>query len=503
MTLANFVAWDTGERQILTARNGLVVERRAMAPGEAVPDGATDLAGKTLAPAYIDNHCHILPTGLDLQKLHLGACATHAEVLEAVRQRHADRPDGWLLAVHYDQNRTGGGVHLTRHDLDAISGTRPILLRHVNGHASVANTAALETAGVRPGEPDPDGGRFGRDAAGALDGTLFEDAHDRVTGAAPAPTRSEMVQAILAAADRMADLGIGCASDMMTGRFGLIDELHAYREASERGARIRFRLYVQWANRFGPRAASEAEIAEAEVAMDPTRCRVAGIKLFADGAIGSATAAIYGRYSGEPAAGFRLSRHARPATSEGEAEVSGQLIYRPEKLKQRVLTADAAGYQVAIHAIGDYATDLVMDAYEACGDGARHRIEHAMILSDAQIERMARLGCFCTMQPEFLLRFGHAYRLQLGPERAARLKRARSVWDAGIPLSFSSDRPIVPGDPADGIRTAVHRPEGFDPGEAVTHEEAHAAYTAEAARANGDPVPALQPGDWADWRVVP
>jgi len=157
-------------------------------------------------------------------------------------------------------------------------------------------------------------------------------------------------------------------------------------------------------------------------------------------------------------------------------EVSGQLIYSPTRLREMVQTAHRAGFRVATHSIGDYATDLVMDAYEATGEPSRHRIEHAMLLSDAQIERLAGLGCAVTFQPEFLIRFGHSYRRQLGPERMARLKRARSLLDAGIPLSFSSDRPIVPGDPKDGIRAAVHRPEGFDPAENITLPEAFRAY---------------------------
>ena len=169
-----------------------------------------------------------------------------------------------------------------------------------------------------------------------------------------------------------------------------------------------------------------------------------------------------------------------------------------------VRTAVDAGFPVAIHAIGDYAVDLVLDAFEA-SPHPMHRLEHAMILSDAQIERIARVGCFVTMQPEFLQKLGHVYRRQLGPERTARLKRARSVIDAGIPLSFSSDRPIVAGDPRDGIRTAVHRPEGFAPDENVAWAEAVRAYTVEGSRANGDGTRygSLEPGSVAHWIDAP
>jgi predicted amidohydrolase YtcJ len=481
-----------------------IVQWRDDRQGSADREKEVDLEGRALWPAFIDAHCHILPTGLDLQKLHLGDCAGRAEVLETVWKRHRERPDGWLLAVHYDQTKFPDGEHLTRSELDRISGDRPILLRHSNGHASVANSAALRAAGVDETTPDPPGGTYRRDASGRLDGVLLEMAHEIVSEASPKPTRDEMVEAILLAGERMAALGIGCASDMMTGRFDLLDELDAYRLAAERGCGIRTRLYLQWKPVFGGRRVEPDLLQERIRALPGDRCRVAGVKIFADGAIGSATAAIYGRYTGEAPAGPTIGRRSRPAAS-AHAETSGQLIYKPERLTQMVETAHEAGHQVAVHAIGDYAVDLVLDAFEATGEPSRHRIEHAMLLSDAQIERLARLNPFVTMQPEFLMRFGHAYRRQLGSERAAKLKRARSVLDAGIRLSFSSDRPIVPGDPRDGISAAVERPEGFDPGEAVPHEEALVAYTAAGAEVNGDGgrMGSLTPGQLADFRLDP
>jgi predicted amidohydrolase YtcJ len=292
---------------------------------------------------------------------------------------------------------------------------------------------------------------------------------------------------------------------MMTGRFDLHKELEAYRLAAERGCKIRLRLYVQWSSVFGARAMPMEEFEAAQRLMDPQTCRVNGIKIFADGAIGSATAAIYGRFSGQPInPAMIISRGGKkPATQTQEREVDGQLMYEPERLKKMVRTAHDAGYSIAIHSIGDYSTDLVMQAYEQLDSAKQHRIEHAMILSDAQIERMAKLGCKCTMQPEFLMRFAHSYRKQLGPERASHLKRARSILDAGIPLSFNSDRPIVAGDPMDGIRTAVHRPEGFDPAENVTIEEALHGYTSQAAFTNGDSdlMGSLTPGQLADFQV--
>lgn len=453
--------WPDGTTVECEVVDGVITHVHELGPDPSLP---------WILPGFIDNHCHILPTGLDMHKVPLGDLDSPEAILDRLRDRLADvEPRRWLLAVHYDQTKFESGEHLTRRELDQISSTTPILLRHVNGHASIANSAALEIAGIALDEPDPRGGSYGRDENGHVNGVLFEATHEKVTACVPNPTVREMADAILAAAHSMAAYGIRTATDMMTGRYNLLDELAAYRIASEEGSPIRLRMYLQWKTMFGPRAAEQALVQEQIKAMNPSRCRVAGIKIFADGAIGSRTAAIYGAYAGDPA-----------------AEESGQLIYSPNKLTEMVTIAASAGYQLAVHTIGDRSTDLVMDAYAQTANPSRHRIEHAMMLSDAQIERIHALGCPVTMQPEFLYRFGHSYQRNLGPERSFSLKRMHSLSEANIPLSLSSDRPIVSGDPKLGIRSAIHRPEGFDPAESLTLEQAVRGYTTLAAAANED-----------------
>lgn len=460
-------------------------------PGQAPVDlPVEDLEGKRIAPGFVDAHCHILPMGLDLQKPHLGDCRSRDEVLARVAEAHRDlEPGRWLHAVHYDQNRFADGQHLHRDALDAITRERPILLRHSSGHASVGNTAALRAAGVDEKTPDPSGGTYVRDESGRLTGVLLEDAHTHVTGAAPEPTLEEMVDAILAACRSMRTLGIVAAADMMTGRWDLERELQAYHQASLHPEAIVTRLYLQWGRVFGGRGLAGERLAELIAAMDGERCDVRGIKIFADGAIGAGTAAIYGRYEDEP--------DLPPGNS-------GTLMYSPERLREMVTIAHNAGYSLAIHTIGDRSTDLVLDAYEATGEPARHRVEHAMLLSPAQVERVARLGCPIVAQPEFLVRFGDTYRRKLGL-RAARLKPHASILAAGIPLAFSSDRPIVPGDPRDGIAAAVTRPSGFAGEENISPVAALRAYTVTAAEVCGDTdrLGRLAPGSPAVWNVMP
>lgn len=493
----NFRWGFDGEKQTMEVRNGRVLARySAFGPSADSGDGVVDLGGKYLLPSFIDAHCHVLPIGLDLNKLHLGNASTHEEVLDLVRERHASHAEGWLLAVHYNQTKYEGNRHLTRGDLDKISATRPILLEHVNGHATVANSAALAAAGIAEDTPDPAGGSYGRDADGRLNGLCLEHAHEHVQRAAPMAPVEDMAKAIIEAGKRMSALGIACASDMMTGFLDLERELEAYTLAAQMGCPVQVRLYLQWRNVFGRRAVLPERLKELiENANAQKTLRVSGIKIFSDGGISSATAAIYGRFlSTDPT--VELSK------TDGR-ETDGRLIYSAEKLKRMVMTAHEAGYQVAVHAIGDYATDLVMDAVAATDEPSKHRIEHAMILSDDQIDRMRTIGCYCTFQPEFLMALGPAYRKQLGEERAAKLIRSRSAIDAGIKVSFNSDRPIVAGDPWDGILTASNRPSPFDSAENCTRQEAVMAYTAAGAEVNGDKgeMGTLAPGSMAHFQL--
>ncbi len=460
--------WPTGELAWVEpvsegVPGGAALVRRVQRQPEGEPSG-------WIIPKWIDNHCHILPSGLFLQMVNLRSASTPDQVLQSIADRvRVTEPGQWVRAAYYDQTKFDDGRHLTRHQLDAVSAEHPILIRHVNGHASVANSLALQIAGVDASTPDPKGGAFDRDSSGDLTGVLLETAHEWVSAKVPNPDRQTMKEAILAAIDQMRADTLCGATDMQTGRYHLEDELWAYEQAA-RQAGFPIRLFVQWSCIFGPKGIGPAALLERSRDLDPRYLRIAGIKIFADGAIGSRTAAIYGQYAG----------------STG-TEDEGQLIYSPEKLNEMVRAVDEAGFSVAIHTIGDRGTDLVMDALAQTEDPTRHRIEHAMMLSDAQIERMAALGSHVTMQPEFLLQFGHSYRRNLGPDRASKLFRFKSVLQAGLRLSLSSDRPIVEGHPLDAFIGATQRPKNFDPEESLTPQEAILGLTTYAHWADGEP----------------
>lgn len=441
---------------------------------EAAADEVVDCHGAWIMPAFLDCHCHILPAGLDMQRLDLSKCHTRRDALDLV-EAAAQEGEGWLLAVQYDQTRFEDGRHITAAELDAVTRGRPTILRHSSGHAAVANTPALLEAGIGANTADPPGGTIVRDERGEPLGPLLENAMDLVYRVVPPPTLTECIEAIHAAAKSMRSTGITCATDMATGSRGLSEEVEAYRRAAESGCAIRLRTCVLWGRIFGKRGEPDFQI-------EPTpMLRNLGVKLFADGAIGAGTAAM---------------------TEEYMTGGTGMLIYEPDDLRERVRLAHEAGYVIAIHSIGDRCTDVVLDAIEETGSPARHRVEHVMLLRDDQVERIRRLGVRVTLQPEFLLRFGHAYFRQLGEQRASVLKRARSLADAGITIGLSSDRPIVPGDPWDGIRVAASRPSGFDPSEAITLEEAVKMYTSGAASVNDETeLGSLAPGEWADFQL--
>lgn len=463
--------WQDGTPFSFLVENGRIV---AHGVDPSFADEIVDLGGAWVMPGFIDCHMHVLPAGLQALQLDLSDASSREEVLLRIRERAADlAPTEWILAVQYDANRFDDGVDVNADELEAASDGRRTILRHASGHACVASRSALLEAGIRSDTEDPRGGTIVRDQSGEPTGLLLENAMELVYRKAPDVPPDQWPKAIDAVSARLLSRGITCASDMMTGQRGLAAELAGYRNSR---SKLRIRFFVQWNRMFGKHAEPEVRLPNDE------RLRVVGIKLFADGAIGSGTAAIYGSY-----------------TTGGE----GNLIYPPEEVKRRVLAADAAGYHIAIHSIGDRSTDVVLDAYEACADPSKHRLEHVMLLSDEQIQRIRRNSIRVTMQPEFLRVFGAAYRRRLGPDRAMNLKRIRSLHEVGVIVGLSSDNPIVPGDPWTGIRAAAMRPDGFHPAEAISLREAVSLYTHGAAAANFEEseMGALAPGQLADFQL--
>jgi len=457
-----------------------------------------DLRGLTLAPGFNDCHMHILGYGLKLLSADLSpdvGVRDTASLVAALRAWADANPTApWVRGAGYNQNAFPGAAHVALAALDAAFPDRPVLVHHTSGHAALVNSRALVAAGVGPATADPAGGEIVRDARGVPTGVLLETAIGLVSDAVPSPTRAEMAAAVLRASQALSAVGITSASDMGVGGADTEAEVSAYRDAVAQGAPLRMTLCPDAAELGEPldmpaRDALAADWRLTETPDDvPGSLMLGALKLFADGALTTRTAALR-----EPFV---------------DTNTLGMLLHEPDVLRAYIRSGHEAGWQMAVHAIGDRAIELVLGAYESCRPGPasrRHRIEHCMMLDDALIARIVRLGAIAVIQPEFLARLGDAYVLGLGEDRASRLNPVRSLLTAGAPVAFSSDCPVVRGAPLDGIRAAQARttPSGriLGPGEAVTALEALAAYTRGAAYAVLDEAVtgAIAPGYRADF----
>ena len=435
----------------------------------AGPDSTVvDLAGRAVVPGFVEPHAHPYWEGL-VAGLTLLAGQDRRAALRAVpgAGEHL-APDAWLVA-RYDPTGWDRPVDPTRDDLDRAVPDRPVLLAHVSGHAVAANSLALAIAGLdRTTVSVPGRLEIERDEAGEPTGVVRgPDAWDALAGAMPAPTLADGVAALTRATGRLAADGVTSVADADLGSTsGVEAELAAWAEALATGVMPLAISLLPGLVRIAPdpdaRVPSPAEIAAA--LPDAVRGRVGlrHVKLKADGALTTRTAWLRSPYADAPHAGGP--------------------VHDPAALAERVARAAAAGWGVATHAIGDAAIGAVLEAYAGAPAvaGAGHRVEHAMLVDDDLVARLAASGAAAVVQPEFLAWAGPTYRARLGDERAGRLLPFAALLAAGVPTAFSSDRPVIPGAPLDGIRAALRH----DPG--LSAAEALHAWTAAGAAVLGD-----------------
>lgn len=454
--------------------------------------------GKAVAPAFNDCHMHILPLGIDLGKADLRGCTRVKESQQRLRAWMDAHPNSeWILGRAYDQNLLPGGKHLTRHDLDAVCVNKPIYINHVSKHGAAANSLALQIAGITRDTPDPSDGVILRDESGDPTGILLESAATLVSKHIPKPTGAELVQAVHRACEDLARRGILAASDASTGWHDLEAEVQAYAQALAEGAPVRMTLMPLFgaAKRAGwlenAEQSGEATGFSPQPPSPHPDLRWGAVKLFADGAFTTRTAALRQPYADTP--------------------TTGVLMYEPDDLMERIMTVHRAGWQCAVHAIGDYAIELVLQGYRRALEAYsrphhRHRIEHAMLMADDLMAEMQALGVVVIPQPEFLWWLTTAYLSGLG-ERAISLMPFRSWLQVGVPMGFSSDQPVVPGDPVIGWRAAVTRTSRdgtcLSPEECLDPLTALQMFTVGAAYAtNDEEIGSLAPGKQARFMVL-
>ena len=435
-----------------------------------------DLAGATLLPGLVDSHTHLIAEGFAQRAVDVSAGTTAESVLDIIAEAAAGAaPDAWIDVVGYDQRRLGR--HLNRSELDRAAGGRRVIVDHISGHAAVVSTAVLD--GFPTGDPDLDG--VERDPAGEPTGVLYE----RATGLArrlrlPLSTE-ELVEAIAHAADTCASQGITAAVEAGVGALGIgfsPVEVTAYQAARAAGRLpIRVQLMVS-ADALHPVAAHRADPIRTGLDLGlrsgfgDDHLALGAVKLFTDGGVMVRTAALSEPYAG--------------------TDNTGVLAQPAQEITAIVHDAHAAGWQLGIHAIGDRAIDLALDAIEAAQRAyprpdPRHRIEHCGITRDDQLDRIARLGVIASIQPCFLVDNSEDYASVLGPDRMHWQYRGRSFLDRGIPIAGGSDRPLGAGSPLVGVQFMVERTSArgtvTGPAERLSVEEALAAYTSGAAHA--------------------
>lgn len=463
------------------------------------------LHGRCVVPGFIDAHNHMLGFGQTLRQIDLQnpPARSIAAIIERVRQAVTPLPPGtWAIGHGYDQNKLAEGRHPTREELDRAAPAHPLILGHTSGHMLVANSLALARAGITRETPDPPGGRIVRDAAGEPTGLVQELAQPLLRNAVPPPSLDDLVEALRLADARYVAEGITCQHEAGLGNLGGAGlgadgalDLRAYQQAAARGVlRVRSRIMIH-------RDGLSADGRTARFAPDiiagtgDARLRFFGVKIFTDGSLIGRTAAMRAPYQGEMQAGF--------------------LVIDPEELYETVARAHAGGWRVGTHAIGDLAVQTVVEAYERVlrtlppgTPNPRFRIEHCGLVDDDLLRRIRDGGMVPVTQPRFISELGDGFIRAVGQGRLRRCYPFRPFLDLGIPLAFSSDRPVVQGAPLLGMHDAVNRRTEsgtpYAPELGVSAEQALRAYTRHAAYAAGDEADLgmLAPGMQADLVVL-
>lgn len=449
-----------------------------------------DLQGGAVLPGFIDSHTHVWKVGqLRTEIADLRPATSISQLLDALRAHAASTPDdAWVLGRGYNEARLAEGRRPTRADLDAALPGRKVYLTRTCGHIGLASTAALQAAGVGPDVTAPEGGAVPRDPQGQPTGELVEAAMRLVTRHLPSPDPAAHRRMLAAAGEHLLSVGVTGATDA-----GVTPALlEVYRQLDAAGG-LPLRYHVMLAR-------LPLDGAAPPPLPDPSASaflRVDTVKLFADGGLSGATAALCGHY-----------RHDH---SQG--------LMRLDDAALRAMTqeAAAAGLGVAVHAIGDRAIEASLDAFEAArnaqpsADAPRPtlRIEHGGLPTAAQLARAARLDVAVAPQAIFLDELGENFRTFLDEDYLSRCYPLRSMLDAGLLVALSSDAPVVRDDhPLRGVRAAVTRAgpgaAPIAPGEAITVAEALYAYTAAGADLVGEGARRgrLCPGALADLVVL-
>lgn len=444
-----------------------------------------ELGGRAVTPGLIDAHSHLAGLGAALEQVDLVGTASYAEVIGRIAAAAAVLPEGtWVLGRGWDQNDWPEPAFPHHRELSAAVPGHPVWVTRIDGHAALVNARAIAALGIDAATPDPSGGRFLRDEAGESTGVLIDRAMGAVRGLIPPPSAADLERRLAAAARHCLERGLTTVTDMGVDE----PEIAAYQALAGAGRLpLRAGLFLD----------DDADLLAAWFARGPAadpagRWTLRGVKLYADGALGSRGAALVEPYSDDPG-------------NLGLLTASG------DHLRDVAERALASGFQVAVHAIGDRGNLVALDALEAAlggpRPGARFRVEHAQVMRLADLERMARLGVIASMQPTHATSDMPWAGARVGERRLAGAYAWRKVLDAGGRLALGSDFPVESADPRLGLYAAVTRQDlagepagGWLPGERLSRAEALRGFTLDAAWSLflEDEIGSLEPGKRAD-----
>ncbi|MBS1875871.1 MAG: amidohydrolase [Acidobacteria bacterium] len=481
LILVNGKVWTGNPRQAraeaVACRDGRIVavgssaEMRKLAGPET---RVIDVTGRLVLAGFNDSHVHFFSGGHDLSSVQLRDAKSQAEFRERIREFARRTPAGrWITGGNWDHENWSPASLPTRQLIDEAAGDHPVSVSRLDGHMVVVNSLALRMAGITRATPDPPGGTIVRDPSGEPTGVLKDAAMDAVDRVIPPAQPDEIEAAVKSAMRYAAERGVTSVEDMSAAP----DILRVYQDLLRRGE-----LTVRISAHQSLSAWQRLAAVGVEARFGGEMLRIGGLKGFADGSLGSTTALFFDQYLDAPSSAGLASDDMIPES----------------KMLDRIVGADKAGLQIAIHAIGDRANHTVLEMYAQAAqrNGARDRrfrIEHAQHLRPDDIRRFGAQRVIASMQPYHAIDDGRWAEKRIGAERAKGTYAFRSLLDAGVTLAFGSDWFVAPMDPIWGIYAAVTRrtldgrhPDGWVPEQKITVEEAIRAYTMGSAYASFD-----------------
>lgn len=469
-----------GFSEALAVADGKVLAVGSMTELETLKGPRTDiidLKGRLATPGLYDAHMHLHMYGLGMAEVDLRpkSAPTLVALLEALKARAAETPKGeWVTGRGYDHFKLDTGRHPYREELDEACPDHPVYIVRTCGHLAVANSATLKLARITEETPSPEGGLIERQN-GRLTGLLAETGREPVMKVLPELTVEKLVEAIERSGKDLLSYGITSCMEAAIGIREGWPEMEAYLAAKEQG-RLPLRVYGCV---MGDKARSILDRVTEAGMMTGTgdaMFRHGPVKIFTDGSAGGKTAAMTRPYLG------------------GDSDDKGLLcIPDQEELSGMVVAAHRAGYQMAIHAIGDAAIEQVLNAYEAAladtpAPDRRHRIEHCGWLRPDQMQRMIDMHITPVPQPSFLYWFGDLYCTVVEQDRVEASHPMRTWLEAGLEPSASTDCPVTEIDPMPVIYNMVTRKTSkgtvLGPDHRLSMEEALHAYSSASAYAS-------------------